>query len=85
MQRGAFSGPTVSAATTAACDDVAGALRLLRQAAEVEWVSVAADRYRDAVDEAYRIVLHTQSLVDAADRSARELGAAEEHARPWWS
>lgn|GEM_PF-6143969 len=72
----------VERATAAACEDVARALRLLRQAAEVEWVSDAADRYRAAVHEAFGIVLRTQVLVEAADLAVREHSAVAARAGP---
>src|SRR5450830_760275 len=58
------------------------ALRLLRQAAEVEWVSDAADRYRAAVHEAFGIVLRTHVLVEAADLAVREHSAVAARAGP---
>jgi hypothetical protein len=57
-----------------ALDEVAGAHRLLRGAAQVEWRSGAADRFRAAIEEAEARVRSVQVAIEEA---LRPVGAAD--------
>jgi hypothetical protein len=61
-----------------ALDDVEGAGRALRGAAQVEWSSAAADRFRAALDEAVVCVRQVQVVVE---RTVQPVAAADLDAR----
>lgn len=61
-----------------ALDDVEGAGRALRGAAQVEWSSAAADRFRAALDEAVLCVRQVQVVVE---RTVQPVAAADLDAR----
>jgi len=64
---------------------VSDAVLALRRALAAEWVSVAADGYREVIEERLESVRQLAGAVDRADEAVRRAEAARQGtASTWW-